>query len=446
MKLIHLLAGIATAAGAVAGGTKAYVHYQVKSGIDDLIAAARPFADIRYDDLDTDLSGSATLRRLSILPREFPDHFEVDALTVNGPDMDFLLSGFKDAGRRGKFPEHAAIEIRGWHVRADSALVRALQKSTARLAEMLNIDSDSCSLGQMFGAKELAALGHDGFLIDMGMGYRFTDTFPGIELNWEFTTPGERGRFSMTLTDVDNGMTPSLKTMPKLREAELTYHLDPAFTRKTVEHCARLRTVDRDTYIAQLAAEPDILYQVYMGFVPGPGLRQAFQELLRNPGELQASARPIDPLDLSTLGLYQPSQLPDLLGLSVAVNGQPVEDLSLSFVDISAQLDAQMREEIERGGLMSELGFAPTEPAAAAPVPDLSSRATPPPGFKGVGQAQLGEHVGRQVRIVGTGGRKRNGMLKSVERGIATVEERRHGGTLTSTIALKEIVSAEVFY
>lgn len=446
MKLTHLLAGIVTAAVALAAGTKGYVHYQVKSGIDNLISLARPFADIRYQDIDTDLSGSAALHGLSILPHEFPDHFEIDTLTLSGPDMDFLLDGFADARRRGEFPEHAAVDIRGFHVRADSAFVQALQQSAAKLAELLNIDSDSCSLGQVFGAKDFAALGHDEFLVDMGMGYRFAETFPGIELHWEFATPGERGRFDVALTGVGQGMQPRLQSLPKLRTAQLTYRLDPAFTRKAVDYCAQKRAVDRDTYIAQLASEPDIQYQVYMGFVPGPGLRQALQELLRNPGELQVAARPIDPLDFTTLGLYQPSQLPELLGLNVSVNGRPVEDLSLSFVDISTQMNEKMHEEIARDGFWSSLGLSPAEPDGTVTVPAPTTRATPPPGYKDIDHAQLGEHVGRQVRIVGTGGRKRNGMLKSVERGTATVEERRHGGSLTSTIRLNEIVSAEVFY
>lgn len=445
MKLTHLLAGIVIVTGAVAGGIKGYAHYQVKSTLDDLIGGARPFAAIRYEDLDTDLSGSATVHGLSIIPKNFPEHFQIDALTLSGPDMDFLLNGFSEAKKRGKPPERAAISVRGWHVRADSALIRAMQESTQKLAGLLKIQSDSCSLGQLFGAKDFTAIGHEEILIDMSFGYRFADTFPGIEVHWEFNTPGENARFSLTLTDVSRTLRPT-QNMPKLRDVQMNYRLDPAFTRQVIDYCAKLRGVDHEAYIDQLIAEPDVLYQVYLGFVPGPGLRQAFEDLLRNPGELQVVARPYEPLDLTTLGLYKASQLPDLLGLTVTVNGRPVDDMSLSFVDLGTQLDAGMQAEVERSEFWNGLGLAADTPSEPASAPGVDTRGTLQPQYRSIEHAQLGEHVGRQVRIVGSGGRKRNGLLKSVERGIATVEERRYGGSLTSTIALKDIVKAEVFH
>lgn len=445
MKLMHLLAGIVVAGGAIAGGVKGYVHYQVKSDIDGLIAAAGPFADISYVDLDTELSGSLTLHGLRILPREFPDHVQIDALTVSGPGMDFLLHGFGGSRERGELPAQASIEMRGWHVRADSALVQALRKSTATLAGLLNIENDSCSLGQVFGARDFTTIGYDELLVDAGMGYRFADTFPGIELNWDFRAGGERGSFGMTLVDVSRSIHAMPSKIPRLRDLRMTYRLDPDFTRKLVDHCAAQRGVDAETYIAQLAAEPDALYQVYMGFVPGPGLRQAFQDMLRHPGELVMTATPVDPLDLTTLGLYQPAQLPDLLGLTVSVNGRSVDDLSLSFVDLGEHLDAQMHDAIGRDSFWSDLGIRP--PASSTTRPATTTRApVEPPRYRSVGSAQLGEHVGRPVRIVASGGRKRNGVLKSVERGVATVEERRYGGTLTSTIALREITKAEAYH
>lgn len=443
MKLTHLLAGIAVAGGAVAGGVKGYVHYQVKSDIDELIAVGRAFADISYADLDTDLSGSVTLHGLRILPHDFPDHFQIDALTVGGPDMDFLLNGFGGSRERGELPAQAWIEMRGWHMRADSALVQGLRKSTATLAGLLNIESDSCSLGQVFGAKDFTAIGYDEFLVDARMGYRFADTFPGVELSWDFRAAGESGSFGLTLVDVSRDIHTMPPKIPRLRDMRMTYRLEPDFTRKLVDYCAAQRGVDAETYIAQLAAEPDVLYQIYMGFVPGPGLRDAFQDMLRNPGEMVVAARPVDPLDLTTLGLYQPSQLPDLLGLTVSVNGRAVDDLSLSFVDLGEHLDGQMRDAIGRDGFWSDLGIEP--PASSTIRPATAARAEPP-RYRSVDQAQLGEHIGRPVRIVASGGRKRNGVLKSVERGIATVEERRYGGTLTSTIALREIVKAEAYH
>ena len=444
MKLTHLLAGIVVVAGGVAGATKGYVHYQVKSGVDEFIDSARLFADIRYDGLDTDLSGSVTLHRLSILPHHFPDHFEIEAVTVSGPDMDFLLNGFGKTKQRGELPKRAALAIRGWRVRADSALIHATRKASRKLAELMKVDSDSCSLGQVFGTKDFAALGYDEFLVDMQIGYSFTDSFPGLEVGWDFHTAGESGNFKLTFVDVSHNLQQAPQKAPRLRDMQLTYRLDPEFTGKMIDYCAKQRAVDRDTYITQLGTEPDALYQVYLGFVPGPGLREALQELLRNPGELHLSAQPLDPLDLTTLNLYKPSQIPDLFGLTLTVNDRPVEDLSLAFLDLGADLDQTIREEIQGDSFWNELGFA--GPSSTAPAPAATVRAVEPARYRTVERTKLAEHIGREVRIVATGGRKRSGLLRSVERGVATLDERKYGGVLTTTIALSEIVAAETHH
>lgn len=446
MKLIHLLAGILVGAGAVAGATKGYVHYQVKSRVDHLVANAGIVADIRYEGLDTDLSGSATLHGLSILPHRFPDHFRIDAVTLSGPDLSFLLNGFADVRERGELPERAAIAIRGWHMRTDSALIGAMQRTTQKLAELLGVESDSCSLGQVFGTKDFAALGYDEFLVDMQMGYRFADSFPGIEVDWSFRVGEEHGSFQLAMMDVSRRVQPGQTTLPRLREMRMTYRMDPTLTEKAIAYCSEQREIDRETYIAQLGAEPDALYQAYLGFVPGPGLRAAFQELLHNPGELQLTARPLDPVDLTTLSLYQPAQLPELFGLTATANGNPIEDLSFGFLDLAAVLDKSLVQELENDHFWSDLGLFPPDSQAPAATPAARLPTAQPAKYRPVEPNDLAQHVGREVRIVGTGGRKRNGLLKSVERGIATVEERRYGGVLTTTIALGEVVNADAFY
>ncbi|MFA7387194.1 MAG: hypothetical protein WCZ87_05990 [Thiohalobacteraceae bacterium] len=445
MKLTQLLTGILVVAGTVAGAAKGYVHYQVKSRVDHLVASAGMFADIRYEGLDTDLSGSATLHGLSILPHQFPDHFRIDAITLSGPDLSFLLNGFADARAKGELPERAAIAIRGWHMRTDSALIGMMQRSSQELAKLLGVESDSCSLGQMFGAKDFAALGYAEFLVDMQVGYRFADSFPGIEVDWDFRVGKEHGGFQLAMTDVSRHVRPGQTNMPRFREMRITYHMDAPLTEKTIAYCADRRAVDRETYITQLGAEPDALYQAYLGFVPGPGLRAAFQELLRNPGEVRLTAQPLEPLDLTTLALYQPAQLPELFGLSLSVNGNPIEDLSFGFMDLAGVLGEGIEEDMENDNFWSDLGLFPSAPRTPA-TPARRQPAAPSPKYRPVGANDLAQHIGHEVRIVGTGGRKRNGLLKSVERGLATVEERRYGGLLTTTIALDEVVAADAFY
>lgn len=442
MKLTQLLTGMVVAAAAVYGGAKGYVHYKVKSDVDRLLEAARPFADVSYGSLSTDLGGRATLADIKIYPREFPDTFRIDALSIRGPNLDFLLHGFAGSASKGELPAQASLEIQGWHLSADSALLAALDQSSRELAEFLQIESDSCSLGRMFGGQDMAALGVSELSVDTRLGYRFTESFPGIELSLEFRAGAETGQLSMTLSGISRSVNAARKTPPRLRDLRFAYRLAPELTHKAVAYCAELRGVDRETFLAQLTEEPDELYMLQMGFVPGPGLRTAFQDLIRNPGEMLFEARPAEPVDLASLGLYNPAQLPDLLGITISVNGKPVEDLSLKLVDLRERLGAERAASIENAR-NAALGL---ETPDAVPEQEMPAETPMPSGYRTVTQAELVGHVGRPVRILASGGRKRNGRLIAVERGIATLEERRYGGKLTSSVALRDIVRAEVMF
>ena len=66
--------------------------------------------------------------------------------------------------------------------------------------------------------------------------------------------------------------------------------------------------------------------------------------------------------------LYQPAQIPELIGLRVAVNEQEVQDLSISLLDLSPQLGGALAQgSTGQGGLWAQV-FGPqaTETPAAA--------------------------------------------------------------------------------
>ena len=443
MKITHLVAGIAVAAGLIYAGVKGYAHYQIKSSIDETLALARPLADIKYQGLSTDLSGAATLTGISISPHEFPEIFMIDALTLSGPDLDFLIHGFKSSARRGELPAQVELDLRGLHLSTEGHLLRSLDESMEQVTSLMQIEADGCGIGNSFDREIFSALGYSEILMNLRMGYKFSATVPDIEINLAGSVGNESMTFTSHLTDVSRDLGDARGTMPKLRDVKLQYRLDPQLTRKVVEYCAEKRGVDIDTYLTQIMQEPDELYMLHLGFVPGPGLRDALQSLLRNPGEMVIEARPYEPLDISQLALYSAEQIPDLLALTVTVNGRTVDDLSVSSLDLSERIDPAALLALQEDGVwVQQFGIKPTVPERA-PSQDPATPATSGQ-FVVIDHSKLGDYVGRSVRILASGDRKRAGRLLKLDRGIATVEEHIHGGTLTTSVALRDIKKVEV--
>ena len=446
MKITHLAAGIAVAAGLVLGAAKGYVHYQVKSAVDDALDMARMFVDIQYKDLDTDLSGSATLHGISIFPNDFPESFNIDALTLRGPDLDFLLNGFETSAQRGELPAQLEIDIHGLHLRTDGYLLSSMEKSMQEIGRLLNFEADGCGLGTLFGYEDYKALGLSEIPMNMRMGYRFSDSFPGIELQFDYTAGRQSAQMVMNLAGISRSLSAVRGSPPKLSDMKMHFRADQEMTRKVIKYCADKRGIDADTYIAQLIESPDAQYMLHLGFVPGPGLRDALQQMLTKAGEMTVEMKPYEPLDITQLALYSAEQMPDLLMLSVSVNGKSVEDLSMTSLDLSTLIDPVALSKLEDGDIWLE-HFGIERPQTAEPSESTRTARTTQSEtgeYKNVNRNELNRHIGRQVRILASGGRKRSGVLVKLRNGVATLEEHVYGGKLTSSVALGDIKKVEV--
>lgn len=448
MKLTHLLAGIAVAAGAVYGGVKGYIHYRVKSNLDDAIASARPFVSIQYQGIRSDLSGSVTVEGINLRPLEIPERLRIDALTLEGPDLRFLLNGLQETQQRGELPERFHVRIRGLHLATDGPFFEAVHTGQQELAERMGVALDGCSLGQLFGTKDYQALGLDELVLDADFGYRTDQTAPGIELQWHYAARGmESADLSLELSGVSRSLGSWIQAAPRFKSFQLSYRLDPDFVARAIDYCADLRGVSSEEYLTQLTQEPDELYMASLGFVPGPGIRNALQSMLHQSGELVVDARPAEPLELTELQLYHPTQIPDLIGLQVKVGEQPVEDLSASMLDLSQYVEPGAPPlPSDQDNLWARLFGAEASPAEDSLGSNSAPARPDPPRYRKVASGELKDHIGKSVRIQATGGRKRYGRLKSVRGGVATLEERVYGGRLTASIRLREIVKAEVFF
>lgn len=427
----NILLAIVVLAGAAYGGLKAYVYFQVKEQVDALSRTASPFARLSYDGIGSRLDGTVTIEGVRIEPHQLPDELRIDTVELETPGLGFVLSG-SDSLQGGKLPKKMTLRVRGLRLDVDSPLFGMIQQAQQAQAADSGL---ACSPGQALGSEHYKALGFDTLVMDSAMGFDFTGPSGGVRLFMDYAM---RGKESMHMEATVVGPTPSLgelmmRPQVLLTDLAVSYTVDPDFGERAVRHCAEASGMSPGQYAAAFANQDDATFVRQMGFVPGPGIRAALERFIKAPGSVRVRAHPATPVDLSTLAQYRPEDALRLLGMTVTVNDEAVDDLSLRLASLPG------------GGPFSAL----TGPQGRSGVSDGGDERGQPRlvgKFRPVGTAALSEHIGQNVRIYTRDGKRREGRLARIRDGEAAVEHHVHGGTMTVQVALDEIRRAEVWF
>lgn len=446
MKLKNLVVIALIGAGVAYGGVKGYIHYKVKKQVDQLVAAAMPFADIEYGSLGSDLRGRVMINELVIYPRGVNDAVKIEQLAILTPGLKYLLTG-SDALKRGELPEHMGVALTGAHLDLKGRLTQMLEQAEAAQLGQQPTEDIACSLSSNFLTVQYRELGLEELVFDTRVSFEHGITASQLVLKMDYSIRDlEQAEFAVTLDGFDNSLMSLAFASPQLKRVTINYRPDAVFSRKTLEYCAGKQGVEVQSYINGLFDKGDEHYMQNLGFVPGPGIRTAMKELLLNAGELSVVAQPSSTLDLKTVHLYKPEDLADLFGLSVKVNGKEVSDLSFTLPDDELSQSDERTAAFKLPGLDF---FSRQEEAAPvqAQTGNKSSVARSPSGrprYRIVARGDVHKLVGRDVRISMADGKRRSGRVLSISNGVISLEMRMHGGTLSTRVPVTAASKIEV--
>jgi len=293
------------------------------------------------------------------------------------------------------------------------------------------------------GPGQIHEMGVDMVRLNVETGYRFRPGAGGVDVFLGYQAEGLQSLDgSMTL----EGFTPQVLSfvgkVPMLEKFSLVWRLDPGFAEKAAAYCAKQQDMAVADYLNDLIEGHDQHYLETFGFLPGPGLKTALRRFLTPPHELRVEADPPSAVDLGTVHAYAERDIPALLGISVAVNGDPVTDLSF-------QVSAGLRAMADRSGPRGPVGQSKgaldsTVGQASRSPPEGDARPGRLPSYRSVDVPALSGFTGHQVRLSLSDGRVREGTMTSVDRDQLVIVRYAHGGSLSSRVLLAEVQSAEV--
>jgi hypothetical protein len=298
-------------------GAKFYLHYRVSSGLDDALIMAAPFADIQYNGVSSTMSGELSIDGIKVRMSGFDDPLYIDKLSLITPGFFFLLN-LDELGQSGAdfdIPDTLGFAVEGMRASSSADYVGKLFSTGLEQSGAADADDAAavCAGKYGFASETLQQLGYNDLVMGLRIAYRqddrnlFVDASADVEDMYEF---------DMTVKFADR-LTPEMlmrgNYRPRMVEGRFEF-LDQSLNERTARLCARKGLSDSEIQLAHLDALMASGLEIGIAFddyVIGP-----YKEFLAGKSTFVLTAKPSEPISLSQIGLYKPSDVPALLNLS----------------------------------------------------------------------------------------------------------------------------------
>jgi hypothetical protein len=299
-------------------GSKWYLHNEVSKGMDMAIIMMAPYADVEYDGVASTLSGELTIEGIRVRIDGFNDDLHIDRFGIDTPSFLSLIELGDVARMQGDgIPEYFGFLIEGLRIPAGADYYEELYQFTleARGVDDALDAAVECTGKYGFSPQTLAELGYKQQVISSSM-----------------TFHNKRGKFSVDMTmvmedmwDIDANLTlagdmmaemsKGLAYRPRLSSFEVAV-TDRSLNKRVADYCARRGLTEKQILQAQLDSfkfvgeENGIEFDEYV--------LDPYMEFIGGKSKLVITAQPNEPVAISQIDLYKPSDVPALLNLEAA--------------------------------------------------------------------------------------------------------------------------------
>lgn len=299
-------------------GVKWKLHRDVEQGVDAALMMLAPVARIEYEGISSTLGGELTIDGIRGRASGFSDDFHIERLGIDTPSFLSLmkLGDIQGAAMSGKnpLPSSFGLIVEGLRMPVDSDYGRYVYEAQAQ-ARGVGTDNpaNDCTGRHGFSPDALAAMGYDEYDISMRASLRQQGGRYVVDLTTESRDMWEIDVELDLVGDMVRELSKGPAYKPKMRSARLEY-TDLSMRDRVAEYCRRLGLTDAEVRAAQFDAFMEIGLENGVEFdeyVTGP-----YQEFLDGKSTFVVTAEPNEPVVLSQIAMYKPSDVPALLQLT----------------------------------------------------------------------------------------------------------------------------------
>lgn len=317
MKNLIIWAVILGAAGY--GGSKMLLHHKVGEGVDQAVMVVSPYVNIEYEGVSSTMSGELTIDGITVRVSGFNDPIYIDRLGIDTPSY-FSLLNLADIRQNAQspdevIPEYFGLLIEGVHMRVNSDYFKKAYAASVEdiSAEALKDDAARCTGKYGFSPDTLTNFGFTDQVVSLTAHFRRGDGEFAVEMTSDVEDMWAIDANLNLAGDMVSEMAKGPRFRPRMKDMRVVFE-DQSLNSRVEEFCGQLGLSKEDVQAAQLEKLR------YMGEVYGiefdEYVVEPFIEFLGGKSTLVVTARPSEPVSLSQISLYKPSDVPALLDLS----------------------------------------------------------------------------------------------------------------------------------
>jgi len=298
------------------------IKRDVADGVDVAVMMMSPYAVVQYEGVSATLTGELTVDGIRARVKGFKDEFFIDRIGIDTPSFLTLMK-FGDMQRLVMsgddiLPEYFGIIVEGLRLPVDADYGHKLHAD--RLAELgvegSETPGDECTGKYGLSPAALLSMGYEEYDLSLSARFRQRDRDYAIEIKSSaadmWSVDGEFVLVGDMLSEIAMGR----RSRPKMSEMRLEY-TDLSMNERIVDYCRRRGLSDDEIRAAMLDSF------AFMGRDNGiefdEYVMDPFVEFLNGGNTFVMTAKPLEPITLSQISLYHPSDVPALLQLSAEV-------------------------------------------------------------------------------------------------------------------------------
>jgi hypothetical protein len=405
-------------AAAVYIGAKLYVRSEADTALREAAYALREVIRLDYESFSAGLDGSLTLHNLNVRPAEGRGELFMRSLTLTADSLPAAL-GIRSALAAGGLAGALAVSATDVRLSFDSPRYRRLNAWSGGLFIGTPLDHLGCGELQDIDAEALEDMGYPHFGANARLDFRRGRDERAALVSIEITAEDiARVRGEAVLRNPEATLSVAdLRTgRVSVADVDLRYRDDGYFDSRNY-FCAAQRDSDVAGFLdAHMKSVPGYLRS--RGVVAGDPLLDAYRRLIASPGnELHLALAPEKPLVLRALEEMDADALTEALNPGLAINGDPVEDLALRWVEPDANVAGVERDDESSG----------------------------PPRFHPADPGMLHRLVGSYARLITYKNTAYEGVISEAKDRRVKMQRQFKTGDMSFDLAVDNIKSAEIY-
>ena len=301
------------------GGSKLLLHHKVEKGVDGAVLMMSPFVNIEYDGVSSTMTGELTVDGIRARINGFKDEIYIERLGIDTPSY-FALLNLSDATENVQspddmIPDYFGFIAEGVHMKVDADYFRKLHGEIMKQVQATDTDDPAvaCTGKYGFSPDVLARLGYSEQVVSVSAHFHRGDSSYSVSLA---SSVEDMWAVDAELTlagDMVSEMSKGSRYRPRMSAMRVEY-VDQSLNERVENYCARLGLSQDEIIVAQLdklqhfGKENGIEFDEYV--------IEPYTEFLKGKSTLVVTADPTEPVSISQIGLYKPSDVPALLDLS----------------------------------------------------------------------------------------------------------------------------------